>query len=192
MPTNNTVTNVTVGKPNVSGAIYHAPLGSTLPTTVSGDLDAAFKCVGYISEDGVTNSNSAETESTKAWGGDVVLVTQTEKGDTFKFKMIEAKNAEVLKAVYGSANVTGALSTGITVSANSKQIPAEAWIIDVALSENAFKRIVIPNATLTELEDIVYKDSEALGYGVTISALPYASYDGDTHREFIQTVTNGG
>ena len=184
----NTVTNVSAGKPKVLGAVYHAPLGSTLPTTVSGDLDAAFKCVGFISEDGVTNSNSAESESVKAWGGDIILVAQTEKSDTFKFKMVEAKNIEAIKAVYGSDNVSGTLSAGVIVKANSKQTPAEAWVIEIAMNDNAFKRIVIPNAMLTELEDIVYNDSEPIGYGVTLSALPYSGFDGDTHREYIQTV----
>lgn len=185
----NTVTNVSAGKPKVLGAIYHAPLGSTLPTTVSATLDTAFACVGYISEDGVTNSNSAESESTKAWGGDIVLVSQTEKSDTFSFKMIEAKNIETLKAVYGASNVSGTLADGITVKANSKQAVSEAWVIDICLSENAFKRIVIPNAMLTELEDIVYNDSEAIGYGVTLTALPHSGFEGDTHREYIQTVS---
>jgi len=184
----NTVANVSAGKPKVLGAVYHAPLGSTLPTTVSGALDAAFACVGYISDDGVTNSNSAESESVKAWGGDIILVTQTEKSDTFKFKMVEAKNIEAIKAVYGSDNVSGTLAGGLTVKANSKQNPAEVWVIEIAMSKNTFKRIVIPNAVLTELEDIVYNDSDPIGYGVTLSALPYEAFDGDTHREYIQTV----
>lgn len=184
----NTVANVSAGKPKVLGAVYHAPLGSTLPTTVSGALDAAFACVGYISDDGVTNSNSAESESVKAWGGDIILVTQTEKSDTFKFKMVEAKNIEAIKAVYGSDNVSGTLAGGLTVKANSKQNPAEVWVIEIAMSKNTFKRIVIPNAVLTELEDIVYNDSDPIGYGVTLSALPYEEFDGDTHREYIQTL----
>ena len=52
------VTKVTAGKPNVGGAIYRAPFGSTLPTSTSATLDAAFKELGYASEDGVVNTNS--------------------------------------------------------------------------------------------------------------------------------------
>ena len=33
--------NVTAGKPRVKGAVYVAPLGSTLPTTALEDLDGA-------------------------------------------------------------------------------------------------------------------------------------------------------
>lgn len=69
----NTVANVSAGKPAVGGAVSVAALGSTLPTDSTTALDAAFKSLGYCSEDGLTNSNSPESDQINAWGGDVVL-----------------------------------------------------------------------------------------------------------------------
>lgn len=187
----NTVSNVSVGKPKVAGAIYMAPKGSTLPTDSSTSLDAAFKALGYVSEDGVTNTNSPESDTVKAWGGDTVLTLQTAKEDKFKFTLIEALNADVLKAVYGSTNVSGALSTGLTVHANSKQVPACVWVIDMILTNGAAKRIVIPEGQIAEVGDIVYKDDEAIGYEITINALPSTLISGDTHVEYIKAASSG-
>lgn len=186
-PTNtNTASNVSVGKPKVTGAIYTAPLGTALPTDAVTDLAGAYIGLGYVSEDGVTNENKAETKDIKAWGGDTVSSEQTSKTDKFKYKLIEALNVEVLKAVYRSDNVSGTLSTGITVHANSKPSTAAVWVIDIVMTDNAVKRVVIPEGKLTELEEIVYKDDDAIGYGMTISARPSSSANGDTHIEYIK------
>ena len=61
-----TATNVSVGKPGASGAIYRAPLGSTAPTDAETALDAAFVMLGYVSEDGLTNTNSPESDTIKS------------------------------------------------------------------------------------------------------------------------------
>lgn len=184
----NTVDNVTTGKPNINGAIYRAPYGTSLPTGVSDTLNSAFKCLGYSHEDGLTNSNSPTTEPIKAWGGDSVLNPTTERTDTFKWKSIEALNVDVLKMVYGDSNVSGNLTTGITVRSNSTEQEAAAYVVDMMLRGGVLKRIVIPNGKLTSLEDIVYKDNEAVAYGVEITAASggFSAGDSDTHKEYIK------
>lgn len=178
-------TKVTTGKPKVGGAIYRAPLGTDLPTSTVAELNAAFKSLGYISDAGLVNSNSPETDDIKAWGGDIVDSMQKAKGDTFKFKMIEALNKEVLGAVYGSSNVTES-SGEIKIVANAKDQESASWVVDMILKGGALKRIVIPNAKITQVGDITYKDDEAIGYDVTIKAVPDSTADAATHYEYIK------
>ena len=58
----NTVSNVATGKPKKAGAIYVAPVGTTLPTDAEVALDAAFAAMGFVSEDGVVNANSRRSK----------------------------------------------------------------------------------------------------------------------------------
>lgn len=179
------VSNVTTGKPKVAGAIWRAPIGTTLPTDATSDLNAAFKDLGFVSEDGVTNTNSPDSEKIKAWGGQIVLVVSVERQDTFSFTLIETLNPEVAKAVYGDNNVTEG-QNGFSVTANADLALDAAYVIDMRMKGGALKRIVIPQGSVSELGDVVYKDDEAVGYEITIDALP--DEQGNNHYEYITTV----
>lgn len=183
-----TVKNVSAGKPKVAGAIYRAPLGTALPTDATTALAQTFVDMGYISEDGVTNSNGPETEKIRAWGGQTVLIVSTDKPDTFQLTFLESLNANVLETVYGENNVTEDTGAGtISVVANAAALTDHVYVMDLAMRDGALKRIVIPKGSLSELGDIVYKDDEAVGYEVTLDCMPDAQ--GNTHYEYIKQAT---
>lgn len=182
-----TATNVSTGKPKIDGGIYVAPAGTQLPTDATTALNAAFANLGYVSEDGVTNANGADNTDIGAWGGDIVLSVQGTKSDTFSFTLIETLNVDVLKAVYGDDNVSGTLATGISVKANNKVITPKPWVVEMIMHNGALKRIVIPYGTITGRGDVVYKDDEAIGYEITISAAPDGN--GNTHYEYMKAAT---
>lgn len=180
--------NVSTGKPAVGGAIFVAPAGTALPTSASASLGNTFKELGYASEDGLVNNRSFDVEDIKAWGGDVVASVENNNKDTFGFTLIEVMSLDVLKTVYNDANVTGtALSSGLTVKVNSKEHEEKAWVFDMILKGGILKRITLPKAAITEIGEITYKDNEAVGYAVTLTAYPDAN--GNTHYEYLQTAT---
>lgn len=178
------VKNVTAAKPKVGGAVYSAPLGTELPKDATTPLNEAFKALGYISDDGLSNTNSPDSDSVKAWGGDTVLTTQTEKEDTFSYTLIEALNVEVLKEVYGADNVTGTIKDGIVIKANSKELPSHSIVVETILNGGVLKRVVLPVAKVSEIGDITYSDGDPVGYEITMQAMPDS--DGNTHYEYIK------
>ena len=179
----NDATKVTAGKPKVGGSVFRAPLGTTLPKSATESLVSEFENQGYISDAGVTNSNSPSNTAIKAWGGDTVLDVQTEKPDTWKFVMIETSRESVLKMVYGDGNVSGNLAEGIEIKANSDELQAQSLVIDMVLRGGGLKRVVLPNCKITAIADITYSDNAAVGYDVTLSCYP--DDDGNTHYEYI-------
>lgn len=176
--------NVTTAKPKIGGALYSAKLGTALPADALTALDSDYKSLGYISDDGLVNTNSGKSDTIKAWGGDVVASTQSEKEDTFQYTLIEATNLAVLKEVYGDSNVTGDLETGITITANSVELEEHVLVADMILKGGILKRIVIPNGKVSEMGDISYGDEDAVGYETTLTAIP--DDKSNTHYEYIQ------
>lgn len=179
----NNVANVTTGKPKVGGAVYRAPAGTAAPTDAKTDLPSAFKCMGYVSDEGVTNANTRETEEIKAWGGDTVANPQTSKTDTLQMTLIEFMNVEALKAYFGDKNVSGTLETGIHIKSNSGELERAVWVVEMIAAGGYPHRYVIPDGKVTETEDISYVDNDVAGLGLTITAYPDAN--GDTHHQYI-------
>lgn len=175
---------VSAAKPKVGGAIYRAPIGTPLPTDSTTALASAFEALGYISQDGLTNANSPNSSTIYAWGGDPVLTAASEKEDTFKCVLLEVLNVAVLKTAYGDDNVTGTLAEGLTITANNNERENAVYVAEIILRGGATKRIVLPNASISAVDDIVYRDNEASGYGLTFSCEPDSA--GNTHYEYIK------
>ena len=184
MGTNSTA-NVSTGAPKLGGYAFRAPIGTALPTGAVDNLPDGFVCLGFISEDGLENDNSPSSKDIKDWSGVTVLSVQEEKKDTWKFVLIESKNLEVLKTVYGDENVSGTLTEGITIKANNEDLPYEAYVFEMVMSEGDKKRVVLPKAKVTELGTIHYTKSDAVGYEITLTCI--ADEAGNTHYEYIKT-----
>lgn len=183
-----TATNVTAAKPASGGAVYRGPLTATLPTSTTATL-TGFTALGYCTQDGLTNNISATSDKLKAWGGDTVLTYQTDKEDTFTFTLLEALNADVLKTIFGESNVTGSLAAGLAVSSKADEPTEYAWVFDMITRNNSAKRIVLPNAKVTDIGEITYSDSDAVSYQITLTAV--ADNSGVSHYEYIKSAGSG-
>ena len=180
----NNKSNVSVGKPKVGGAVWRAPAGTAVPTNAEVALSDAFECMGYVSSDGLRNSNSKEHTEIKAWGGDTVAIPLTGHTDTFSGDFIESLNPVVLKAVHGDDNVSGDLASGISIAADATDDTEHVYVIDQELRGGTKKRIVIPCGIINEIGEVTYKDDTVISYPITITALP--DNNEKTHYEYIK------
>lgn len=157
-------TNVEVA---VTGAVYLAPLGTTLPTSSADELDEAFKDVGYISEDGITETPEEDTQEIRAWqNGDVVRRLLTSHEIQYGFTMIEI-NEVSLTAYYGNYDAG-------TVRVTGAPLPRQSMVIDV-IDEGKLRRRVAPVAGIVERGEVSLTNSEATGLEVTVSCYPDAT-----------------
>ena len=160
--------------PADGAAVYAAPLGTALPTSATATLDNAFVDLGWVSEDGVVNSISRDITKHRAWGGEVVKVTQDNYTETVTLTLLES-SADVLAVVYGADNVTEAGDT-LAVEHSRLMLERQSFVIDFVDGERA-GRIVIREGQVTELGDVTYVHKELTRYEVTIDVFKPESED---------------
>lgn len=179
--------NVSLGKPKKTGCLYYAPAGTALPDDATTALTTAYTCVGYLSEDGVTNATDTDTTDINEMGGIKVLSEISGYGETWQFNMIETNEAS-LKLRFGTANVTGTADK-LTVYHAIPSGESLVLVFEIAMTGKRVKRIVVADGTITEFDDTTYSAGDAIGYGVTMSANPSDLINGATSVEYIANVT---
>ncbi len=151
----------------VTGGVFaNLAGGASVPTSATSVLGAEFDELGYAGEDGVTQTINAQTTDIKAWqNGDTVRKVQTSHDVTYAFTMLET-NENTLEAYYGNYDSGHVELVG-------DELPRMPWVIDVY---DGFERvrIAIPDGQITERGAITYVSSNAISYGVTITAYPVA------------------
>lgn len=154
-------TNVAVA---VTGAVYVAPAGTTIPNDPYDPLHANFADLGYMGEDGVVESHGTETNDIKAWqNGDVVRKVQTSHDLTYAFTMIET-NPDTMEFFYGN------YANGVT-EITGEQPPELPMVIHV-IDGTDLIRISIPAAQISERGDVQYVNGDAVGRPVTVTCYP--------------------
>jgi hypothetical protein len=175
------VLNVYAAEPLATGSLFVAPLGTPKPEDVAEALTSPWVGLGYIGEDGFTETQERSIEKKKAFGGATVKILQTDYVHTFKFVLLESLNAEVLKVVYGATNVTITPATSTTgtlieVAKNPKKLPKLTWCIDTTDSElTAFYRNYIPLGQITTVSDVTIVHTDTIAYELELEAFPDSS-----------------
>ena len=177
-----------VGAPlTATGGVAAGPVETTLPTDATTALPVGLVPLGLVGDEGVTLTQERSTEDIRAWGGMIVRSVQTEFSESVSLQFLESDKAEVLKEVYGEANVT-VTGGNIAIRHNGEQLPSRVFVFDMKDGDKR-RRLVLPNAQITATEDITLVHSDIIRYGVTITAYP--DDDGVCAYEYIGTPAEG-
>lgn len=182
--------NVTFSKPGVSanksGYIWVAPLGATIPTDATSELDSSYVGLGYLSEEGLTEPASFSAgDDIVAAGGDTVAQADPTFSKTWTGTCIEALNEDLLKVAYGSANVTVTAATAskdgvITVKEQAGDLEHHVIVIDEMLKGGRKRRNVMADATFLITGDISHVHTALVNFEFTINAYPTAAQPAQT------------
>lgn len=157
----------------VTGSIALAPENTVDPGDATSALIAPWISVGYISEDGVTEANTLESDDIKAWqNAETVRKVITSQETTYGFTMIET-NAEALGLFYGKTVAPSDVSHVIGGDIGGKY----AVCLTIVDGTEVIRRWV-PSAEVTERGEVTFGSTDALGYEVTMTAYPVSDVDG--------------
>ncbi len=164
---------VLIGTANGPG-IWMAPVGTTAPTDATTALAADWSTLGYLSEDGVTLSQSTNSEDIYPWQGRSPVRTMiTERNLAMEFSMFEF-NEQNLQLYFGMEQASQ--GTGDTWSLNVvSNAPAQiySFVIDVA-DLDVKVRYYIPRGSLSDAGDLEITDSGVMALPVTLKTLDSA------------------
>lgn len=185
--TANSTDNVSSTKGVRGGYIFVAPTGTELPTDYSTELPTAYKCLGFISEDGYVETVDSDSEDLVDMNGDLMDSPQTSRVESAQLTLAEIK-AMTLKLMYGDENVTDKAGV-ITVKHNGNSNGTWVVVLDLLLKNNRKWRKVVPLFQCSELDDLTLAVGELAARALTAKYLTDES--GNTCYDYIQsTETN--
>lgn len=148
-----------------SGHIYTAVVGTTLPTTATMSLNAAFKELGYADEDGVSITPGVEVTDIAAWQAATPVKTSLDSISLeISFNLLQANQDTWALYFFNTAWANNFGQGKVTVSSNpgtqEKALIIE-WDDDLADTS----RLVVPRAFIADREalQLVRNDVEKVG-----------------------------
>ncbi len=181
--------NVSSAKGVKGGYIFSAPVGTALPTDVKTNLNPAFKCLGFISEDGYVEGIDEDSDDINDMNGDVMDSNNSKRVESAQLTFAEIK-ADTLKRQYGDRNVTDANGL-ITVKHNSDSHDVFSYVLELVLKNNRRWRKVVPRGKSSELDELTIASSELCQRALTMKYL--TDEHGNTCYDYIDsTETTAG
>lgn len=151
-----------------TGAVWRAPLATTLPTDADAYLPIAWKGHGYINPDGVAEALNTQNQDIYSWQNSALvrkLVTQHNVEYTFAG---QESNEVMLETYYGNH------TAGKTEIRGGQGIRA-AWVFDFLDGDDFHVRLCVPDGQVTAWGGVTRNAQGAMEYPVTVTCYPDSS-----------------
>lgn len=149
----------------IDGALYSAPVGTTLPTSATAALNVAFVGHGFWSSEGVTQSSSKSTTPVRAFQQNQLVAETVTEGTATTSLVLLQQNADNASLFYGEAvdTTTGSV-TWNPGRANGRRV----YVLDKVNANSEVERVV-GEGEVTAMSDRVTTYGNVTGYGITIT-----------------------
>lgn len=155
----------------VTGSLYiDITAAGAAPTSQASALAAAYKDMGYVSEDGVTLTMPDAGDSTplKVWQNDATVRTVrslTEDSPQITCTLVETK-LEVIQAVFGTTVTQTGTEGSFEIDTTDTRTHVRA-VLDVVDGAELI-RVYAPYALVTSVGEIALTSRDLIGYQITL------------------------
>jgi len=166
---------MTVSAPNVrvaiTGEVYYAPAGTTLPTDSTTSLSGTYQGLGYLSEDGVAEKWDDSVDTIVSWQNATTVRSATTKSTgSLGFTMIESKG-RVLETFHRGSTMAESPAGNFKLEVKPITANPRVWVFHV-IDGTKLVRIVCGNGEITERGEVTYKNGVPIGYPVVVMVYP--------------------
>lgn len=160
-----------------NGSVYVAEVGTTAPASESASLASGWKQLGFVTEDGVTFTDSKETEAVAAWQSFYPvrrIVTARDASVSFSLRQW---NSDTVTLAFGGGTITEPTSGHYKyVPPTPSDVDERALLIDWQDDTRKY-RLIIPKGMVSEAVETNLTRSGSSILPITFVATPDSGDD---------------
>lgn len=153
-----------------NGAVYTHDIGAsiTAPTNASSALSVAFKDVGAISSDGISQSLSQDRTDVFIWQN-AALARRIPGQTSLTYTLAAAETKLLTLGLHYAGSTVTSTSEGASVAVKAPGTDIRAWVLH-GLDGTRAVRVYLPLAEITERGDVVWSSGDVTVRQWTLSA----------------------
>lgn len=157
-----------------TGRVDIAPVGTDIPTDMT-NLGPEFTNLGYISPDGVTEARDEDNEEFIPWQELSPIRSEiTRSSVSLQFAMWESTLAtNAFFYGFDPGDLTSAEDGSVVFDEEGKPVVKRHLIVLTVVDGTKARRLILPNAQVTERSEVVNRSDQLIELGVTVTAYPH-------------------